>query len=192
MAQGPLAEWYVRKAARRQGTVTASVTVITDEHLLALTSDQRAQLARRLAALSARERGAPRTRSRRRWWSGVVALGACVAMVPWTVMLALTLPDRYVAHHWSTTWVGFDILLLASFAATAIAAWAGRRRGHWLWAASIVTATLLACDAWFDITTASTPSSLVSSAVIAGAGNLPLAALLVFLGYRSLRHPVAR
>jgi hypothetical protein len=162
--------------------------VITDEHLLALSVEQRAQLARRLAALS---RGAPASgaaRPRRRLWAATLALGACAAMVPWTVMLAFTLPDRYVAHHWSTTWVGFDILLVASFAATAVAALLARRRGQALWAATLVTATLLTCDAWFDVTTASTTSSLVSSLVTAAGGNLPLAALMVYLGYRSLRH----
>jgi hypothetical protein len=169
-----------------------TASVITDEHLLALSGEQRAQLARRLAALGAGASGPPApargARSRRRRWTAVLALGACVAMIPWTVMLALTLPDRYVAHHWSTTWVGFDSLLLASFAATAVIAWLGRRRGQGLFAATIVTATLLARDAWFDITTAATTSSLTTSAVTAAAGNLPLAALLLFLGYRSLRH----
>jgi hypothetical protein len=156
---------------------------ITDEHLLALTSEQRAQLARRLAALS---HGAA-VRPGRRRLTAILALGACVALVPWTIMLAFTLPERYVAHHWSTTWVGFDVLLVASFAVTGVTALL-RRRGQAVWAGTLVTATLLTCDAWFDVTTASTTSSLVSSAVTAAAGNLPLAALMVFLGYRSLRH----
>jgi hypothetical protein len=156
--------------------------VITDEHLLALSGEQRAALARRLAALS---RGAP-ARPRRRLWTAVLALGACAAMVPWTVMLAYTLPERYTAHHWSITWVGFDLLLGASFAVTAGAALLGRRRA--IWAATLVTATLLTCDAWFDITTASSPSSLMSSILTGAAGNLPLAGLMIYLGYRSLRH----
>lgn len=158
---------------------------ITDEHLLALSTEQRAHLARRLAALARASKPA-----RRRYLPAVLALGACVAMVPWTYMLAMTLPQRYVTHHWDTTWVGFDILLLASFAATGIAALAARRRGHALWAATIVTATLLCCDAWFDITTA-TRASLASSVVTAVAGNLPLAGLMLFLGYRALRHASA-
>ncbi|HKT05261.1 MAG TPA: hypothetical protein VJT31_37570, partial [Rugosimonospora sp.] len=103
-----------------------------------------------------------------------------------------TLPDRYVTHHWSTTWVGFDILLLISFAATGTAALAGRRRGHALWAATLVTATLLGCDAWFDVTTAGAGASLTDSVVTAAAGNLPLAAVLLLLGYRSLRHSTVR
>jgi hypothetical protein len=173
------AEWLQRIG--RGVHVTAMA--ITDEHLRALSSEQRAHLARRLAALS---QGTGRTPARRRL-TAVLALGACVAMVPWTVMLAFTLPDRYVAHHWSTTWVGFDILLVAAFAATGVTA-LRRRRGQALWAATLVTATLLTCDAWFDITTASTTSSLVSSLVTATAGNLPLAGLMVYLGYRSLRH----
>lgn len=128
----------------------------------------------------------------RRHLPAIVALGACVAMVPWTVVLALTLPDRYVAHNWSTTWVGFDVLLLVSFAVTGITALAGRRHGQAFWAATIVTATLLTCDAWFDVTTASNTASLTSSLVTAVGGNLPVAALMLFLGYRSLRRATPR
>ena len=56
---------------------------------------------------------------------------ASAVLIPWIVLLALTLPRHYVAGHWRLTWVGFDIILLASLAATAWFAW--RRaagRGH--------------------------------------------------------------
>jgi hypothetical protein len=98
-------------------------------------------------------------------------------MIPWTLVLATTLPDRYVADHWSTTWVGFDTLLFISFATTAWAAW---RHSRAVWAATVVTATLLGCDAWFDITTASTTADLITSAITA-AGGLLLAAMLIYL-----------
>jgi hypothetical protein len=42
------------------------------------------------------------------------------------VLLAITLPHRYVAGHWTVTWVGFDITLLGCLALTAWLAW--RRR----------------------------------------------------------------
>jgi hypothetical protein len=157
-------------------TGAPDLATISDAHLISLTGKQRAQLARRLAALSTT--GAAPVRERRRWWPAVLALGACLAMIPWTVMLANTLPDRYVATHWSTTWVGFDSLLMASFA---LMAWATWRRHRMRWTATVVTATLLACDAWFDVTTASTTSDIIGSAITAAAGELPLAGLLIYL-----------
>jgi hypothetical protein len=111
----------------------------------------------------------------------VLALAAALAMIPWTSLLAVTLPDRYVTHHWSVTWVGFDSALLVSFGVIAWAAW--RRRAALL-PATVVTATLLGCDAWFDVTTASTTSDLVASAVTAAVGELPLAAALIWLAAR--------
>lgn len=158
--------------------------VISDAQLRALTAEQRAQLARRLAALDATHdtrTGGRWLRWSRRRWLAILAFGACLAMVPWTVMLANSLPDRYVALHWSTTWVGFDSLLMLSFAVTGLATWRHHRAR---WAAALVTATLLACDAWFDVSTASTLSDMIGSAVTAAAGELPLAALLIFLAHR--------
>ena len=160
--------------------------VISDAQLLALTHEQRAHLARRLAKLgatAAATAGAPATVAvqRRRRWLAVIAFGACVAMIPWTVMLAGNLPDRYVTLHWSTTWVGFDSLMIVSFAVTGLLTWRHHRAR---WAAALVTATLLACDAWFDVSTASTVTDLVGSAVTAALGELPLAALLIYLSVR--------
>ena len=52
-----------------------------------------------------------------------------VLLVPWTLWLTFTLPTRHVTHHYRLAWVGFDICLAAAFAATAIAALRGSRRG---------------------------------------------------------------
>ena len=45
-----------------------------------------------------------------------------VALVPWTLYLTFTLPSRHVTFHYDLAWVGFDVALAASFAATAWAA----------------------------------------------------------------------
>jgi len=60
--------------------------------------------------------------------------------------LPCTVP--FHAQHWKGAWVGFDLILLASFAATGWAFWRGRQI---VIAFLIVTGTLLCCDAWFDI-----------------------------------------
>lgn len=75
---------------------------------------------------------------------------ACVAvLVPWTIFLAISLPDQYRAHHWRLTWTGFDGLLLIAMSLTVYLGW---RRRQAVIVAAIATAILLICDAWFDIT----------------------------------------
>jgi hypothetical protein len=102
---------------------------------------------------------------------------ACVAaLIPWTIFLAVSLPDQYRAHHWRLTWAGFDGLLLFAMSLTVYLAW---RRRQAVIPASIATATLLVCDAWFDISLdLGTPDVWwsVGSAVLV---ELPLAAFFV-------------
>jgi len=98
------------------------------------------------------------------------------ALVPWTAYLAVSLPDVYNTRHWAVAWTGFDVLELFALAATAYYAWRGRQA---LIAYALAAATLLICDAWFDITLdLGTPGvwmSLASAAFI----ELPLAFFLI-------------
>ena len=105
------------------------------------------------------------------------------------MLLALTLPRHYVAGHWRLTWVGFDIILLAALAATAWFAW---RRRQAVVINAFITATLLTCDAWFDITTASGQKDTLEAIASAVLIELPLAALLFWVAYRLLRAAVRR
>jgi len=163
--------------------------VIGDTDLRAMSADERADLARRLAALAPpvpRSAGADQERTRRRF---VIVVGvASVLMVPWVVALALTLPPRYLAGHWRATWVGFDLALAATLALTA---WAALRRRQVVVLAALVSATLLACDAWFDIMTASGPDRWVSFAT-AVLIELPLAAWLFFVSHHLVRLSMRR
>ena len=86
----------------------------------------------------------------RRRKQSIEILGLCVAgLVPWTIFLAVSLPDQYRAEQWRLTWAGFDGLLLIGMGLTVYFGW---RRRQAVIPAAIVTATLLVCDAWFDIT----------------------------------------
>jgi hypothetical protein len=114
---------------------------------------------------------------RRQRWAVTLPMAASLAMVPWILVLAATLPTHYVTNHWNVTWVGFDLLELVSFAVTAWTAW---RRSPAARAATVVSVTLLACDAWFTMTTISTTADLITTAVTA-AGGLPYAVALVYL-----------
>jgi len=95
-------------------------------------------------------------------------------------VLALTLPTRYVANHWNVAWVGFDVTLLVSLVATG---WALARRRPWNGTAQMVSAVLLVCDAWFDVTTASGGATVLSVA-LAGTLELPAAAALAWTATR--------
>jgi hypothetical protein len=104
-----------------------------------------------------------------------LALCAAITLIPWTIYLALTLPQDYTAQHWQATWVGFDVLLLAFMIATAVLGFLQHRL---LTLFAFATGVLLLCDAWFDVLTAE-GGDLVVSALIAGLVELPLAAVLI-------------
>lgn len=60
---------------------------------------------------------------RRRFLRMLVTAG--LLLIPWIAVLAITLPPRYHAGHWRTTWIGLDLALLSALALTA---WAGARQ----------------------------------------------------------------
>jgi len=118
-----------------------------------------------------------------RWHRPLVltaSLAAVTAFAGWIAVLALTLPTRYVANHWNVAWVGFDVTLLVSLVATG---WALARRRPWNGTAQMVSAVLLVCDAWFDVTTASGGATVLSVA-LAGTLELPAAAALAWTATR--------
>jgi hypothetical protein len=163
--------------------------VIGDVELRSMTPEERADLARRLAELQprlARKSLAATERARRRF---VVVVGvASVLMIPWVITLAVRLPPQYLAGHWRATWVGFDVALMVTLACTA---WAALRRRQVVVLAALVSGTLLACDAWFDIMTASGPDQWISLAT-ALIVELPLAGWLFFVSHHLMRLSMRR
>jgi hypothetical protein len=160
-----------------------------DEAELRLMSPvQRARLARTLASLDApRLLDDPKAR-RRRKLALTVAIGCCIFLAGWIVVLAVTLPDRYSSGGWRGAWVGFDVVLLLAFASVAWAAWRGKQL---LIACLIVTATLLCCDAWFDLTLDWGTSGIYFSLLSAVFAELPLAILMILGARRLLRLTIA-
>jgi hypothetical protein len=114
-----------------------------------------------------------------RWVTLLLGLVA-VGLVPWILYLTFTLPSRHVTFHYDTAWIGFDVGLLASFAATA---WTAFRGSQWLVALAAVTGTMLVCDAWFDIVTSQSGSEMWEAVAEATLAELPLAALCGFIVY---------
>jgi hypothetical protein len=78
-----------------------------------------------------------------------MVLGA-VVLVPWILYLAGTLPHTTRARNWSLMWTGIDIAEALGLLRTGILLW---RRSPYRALPAALTSTLLAADAWIDITT---------------------------------------
>ena len=111
-------------------------------------------------------------------WVVIVLAAVTVLLVPWTIYLTVTLPSRHVTAHYDVAWVGFDVALIAAFAATARAA---VHRTRWLVPLAAVTGTMLVCDAWFDVVTSKGAGEVGRAIAEAVGGELPLAALCAFI-----------
>jgi hypothetical protein len=165
---------------------TGGGTVFDEDQLRAMSSEDRLRLLHTLAEIEATSplSGAgPRPRkSRRRLIAALAIAACCVILAAWTGVLATTLPLYYRAGGWRGAWVGFDIALLVALAVTGWAAWRGRQV---LILCLIVVATLLLCDAWFDVILDLRTSGFQMSLLTALLVEVPLATLAI-LGARRL------
>ncbi|MGW2485744.1 hypothetical protein ACWCV9_00810 [Streptomyces sp. NPDC001606] len=110
-----------------------------------------------------------------------------IVLVPWTVYLGFSLPGQYRARYWPAAWVGFDVLLLLSLVAAGVAVWLGRQL---LIPCAVVAATLLVCDAWFDISLSWGSRDVWGAVASAVLFEIPLAVLLLVRAHRVLRATV--
>ena len=160
---------------------------LSDAQIAAMSAAERRQLIKRL------ERPLsdllPVAEARRiRWsWLGVMT-GGTLVLIPWIVYLALALPNDYLVHDWTATWVGFDLLLLGLMASTVVF---GMMRRQVMLLTAFATGTLLICDAWFDLMTAG-PNDFRVAALTAALGDLPLAAVLITGTLRLFRFTAIR
>lgn len=162
--------------------------MVDEAEIRLMSPEQRAHLARTLAALDLpRPLDGPKARMRRKIALAVV-VGCCLFLVVWIGVLAATLPSRYRAEDWRGAWVGFDVALLMAFASVAWTAWRGKQL---LIVCLIVTATLLCCDAWFDLSLDWGTRAFYFSVLSAIFAELPLAVLMILGARRLLRLTVA-
>lgn len=139
---------------------------------------------------AARELGtAPQRVKRLRSRMLTVLVACCAGLGAWIVYLAISMPTGYRSKAWSAAWVGFDILLLLALTGTMVAAMLGRQIVIML---AVFTATLLLCDAWFDIVldwgTSDVWGSLASAAFV----EVPLALFLLARARKLVRVFVSR
>jgi hypothetical protein len=163
------------------------VSLLSDAEIAALSPHERRQLIRRLERPLS-DLLPVATARRIRWgWLGIM-IGGTVLLIPWIVYLSFALPDVYLVHDWTATWVGFDLLLLAMMAATVVF---GLLRRQVMLLTAFATGVLLICDAWFDLMTAG-PSDLPVSELTAALADLPLAAVLITGALRLFRFSAVR
>ena len=112
-----------------------------------------------------------------RWVAPLFALLG-LGLVPWTVWIAYELPQRHLARHWDVAWGGFDAAMAGLLLATAFAA---VRRSPWIQSTATAAATMLACDAWFDMATASRGGEEAMAIATAIVIELPLAVLCLWI-----------
>jgi hypothetical protein len=160
---------------------------LSDAQIAAMSPAQRRDLIQRLERPL--EEVFPTTLARRMRRNRLTLMvGGAVALIPWMIYLAFTLPDNYVAHNWPATWIGFDCVLITSMIATAVLGWLRRQL---VILPAFTTGVLLICDAWFDIMTAGT-DQMWFSVLTAALANVPLAAIMIIGALRLVRLTATR
>jgi hypothetical protein len=114
-------------------------------------------------------------------WVAPAFILCSVVLIPWIVYLAFSLPTRQVSRHYAAAWVGFDVFELIALGATGYLA---LRRSRYLALAAASAATLLVCDAWFDVLT-SPRHQVLESIVLAVVIELPLAGVCAWLSFHT-------
>ena len=161
--------------------------VLSDARIAAMSPAERRDLIQRLQRPLDEVFPPPMARRMRRNRLTLM-VGGAIGLIPWTVYLGFTLPANYVAHNWPATWIGFDCLLIAFMAATAVLGWMRRQL---VLLPAFATGILLICDAWFDVMTAG-PAQIWVSILTAAFGNLPLAAIMITGAVRIVRMTATR
>jgi len=161
--------------------------VLSDAQIEAMSPAQRRDLIQRLER-PLEEVFPPAIAKRMRRNRVSLMVGGTIVLIPWMIYLAFTLPDKYVAHNWPATWIGFDCVLVTSMTATAVL---GLLRREVVILPGFTTGVLLICDAWFDIMTAG-PGQIWLSVLTATLINLPVAAIMITGAVRIVRLTATR
>jgi len=111
----------------------------------------------------------------------LVALGVGGFLLPWCVLLAVTLPATAQAQHWPAAWVGLDAGEAIAALATSILLARGDDRAALTAAAG---GALLLTDAWFDVCTSTPGLEHMTSVAEAVFVEFPLAAAAFWLAVR--------
>ena len=116
---------------------------------------------------------------RLRRWLAPLFLLAALALIPWTVYLVVTLPGQHLqTGYYDLAWGGFNLALASMLAATGFGL---LRRKLWVQSTATAAATMLFCDAWFDVLSANSSQERLLAALLAVCVELPTAALCLLI-----------
>lgn len=119
--------------------------------------------------------------ARRMSRAGMLLVGCGVVLVPWLVVLAVTVPATFTAGHWAVAWVGLDSMEAVGLVVTGLLT---LRRDPRSALTAAVTGTLLVVDAWFDILTSASNGRLLVALAMAVCVELPLGVLCAHIALR--------
>lgn len=125
-----------------------------------------------------KEAAAPPVVPRRRWLAPLFFL-AGLGLLPWTAYLIVTLPSRHLqTGYYDFAWGGFDVGLAALLVATGVGL---LRRRLWVQSTATAAATMLLCDAWFDVLSSHPGRERLTAVVLAAIAELPSAAICLLI-----------
>ena len=118
-------------------------------------------------------------------WAAWVYVLISICLIPWTVYLSFALPTHHISRNWDITWVGLDAALIGSLLATGILA---KLKSIYMIMTAMITATLFATDAWFDILSYRAGTRSFDTALLmAVVGEIPMAIMSAGLAVYGLR-----
>lgn len=108
----------------------------------------------------------------------LIALATGTFLLPWCVLLGLTLPATAEAQHWSLAWAGLDGAEAMAALSTAVLL---RRADPHAGLTAVAGGTLLLVDAWFDVCTSAPGLAHALAVAEACCLELPLAGAAFWL-----------
>ena len=117
------------------------------------------------------------------WLTERVLIVSLSGFALWMIHLAFNLPESYRAQNWDFAWVGFDLFMFFTLAVTTWGIW---RRRQIAIIGSIVTATLLVIDSWFDMATSQDGFDFRGATLAAIFFQLPMAVALIRFARREI------
>jgi len=109
---------------------------------------------------------------------------AALLLIPWIGVLILQIDGRVGARDFANSWIGldlFEVVALLSLAALV------RRRHRGSSPLAAATSVLFALDAYFDVMSAAPRLDYFFASVLAYVAELPIALLLAWLSWYTLR-----
>lgn len=150
----------------------------------AWTNEERIRVARLLHEASTPP--SPPNPRRRALIIAITVIGALL-LIPWTIYLNDSLPVKITSRGWRLAWVGYDVGLTLVFA---LSAWLVLLRRQLAVILLTIAATLLAVDAWFDVTLSWSTNEQGSSLITAVLVEVPIALFLLATSLFILRRVI--